>query len=291
MKNTFLGFYKIRELSELIDSNAVLLFGVPFERLKATLGGSKKAPKTIRKQSLEFSGVSLTFDVTKSKRNFFDLGDIHPINEREKLKAIWEKAEELNSEILVLGGDHSITYDTLSVAPWDEKTGLIWLDAHADLADEYPPGIFQSHGTVFTNLKNQRNLRADQLLLIGGHSYTQMSAEHEKIRNKEVNFIPIRKIHEEKSNSMELISNFLDNFDRIYMSIDLDVIDQAFVPTLATAEPFGLTPAVLQEILRVILPKTKYVDIVEARHYRNNRIVPNLVVGLIFYILEIWDLN
>ena len=69
----------------------------------------------------------------------------------------------------------------------------------------------------------------------------------------------------------------------------MDVLDQAYVPTLATSEPFGLTPQLVLEILSLILPKAKYVDIVEARFTRSNKIVLDLAVGFVYYILERWE--
>jgi agmatinase len=174
----------------------------------------------------------------------------------------------------------------LTAAPWDEKTAVIWLDAHADLNDEYPRNVFYSHGTVFANLKKDMKLDGHQMLLIGGHAYTQTSLEHEKLKNNDVEFIPTYKLFSEKDESLEIIRNFIRRFDRINLSIDLDSLDQAFVPTLATAEPFGLTPQLLMEVIKIILPKTKYVDIVEAKYSRKNRIVLNLAVGLIYLIIQ-----
>ncbi|NPD87585.1 MAG: arginase family protein [Asgard group archaeon] len=286
MKNTFVGFYRKESVSDINEKNSILLFGLPFERVKATPGGSKKAPKAIRKHSYEFSGVSMKYDITKSKSVYFDLGDFWGSN---KIAEVWKKAYDLDSKILVLGGDHSITFDTLSCSEIDDKTAIIWLDSHADLADEYPEGIIQSHGTVFTNLKNFNKLKANQLLLIGGHAFTQTSTEHKKINNNEVNFLPTQQIMKSREESYNIIREFVEKFDRVYLSIDVDVLDQSFVPTLGTAEPFGLTPQILLEILEIIIPNAMYVDIVETQFKRRNKIVLNFVVGLIFQILQIWE--
>ncbi len=92
-----------------------------------------------------------------------------------------------------------------------------------------------------------------------------------------------------KEGSFKKIEEFVEKFDRIYLSIDIDVIDQSFVPTLGTSEPFGLTPQLLLEILEIILPKAMYTDIVETQFKRSNKIVLDFVVGLIYQILQIWD--
>jgi arginase family enzyme len=291
MKSAFLGFFPIKELSDIEEKKSILLFGLPYEKIKTTPGGSKKAPDALRKQSKEFSGISSHFNIVEGKTNYFDYGNIHPIEVKNEIKKIWEKANELNLRLLVLGGDHSITYDTLSQAPWNEKTAVIWLDAHADLADEYPPGTSYSHGTVFTNLKKDNNLSGNQMLLIGGHAYTQTKEEFYKLKKKEVTFIPMYQFFENKEKCMKTIREFLKDKDKVFLSLDMDSMDQVYVPTLGTAEPFGLTPYLLVEILKLILPKTSYVDIVETQFKITNRIVLNFVVGLIFKILEIWEHN
>ncbi len=289
MSNTFLGFFNLKSLDNLEEKNNLLLYGVPFERIKANKRGSRKAPDALRKQSLEFSAVSTTFNIYKNKTHYFDFGNIHPIKEKEKIKQVWQKADELDSRIMVLGGDHSITYDTLSSAPWDEKTALIWFDAHSDLSDEYPPGIFQSHGTVFANLKADLKLSKEQMVFVGGHGYTQTVAEFDKIQSdSEVIHIPTQKVFSNKNETLKIITDFVSKYDRIYLSIDGDAFDQTYVPTLATMEPFGLTPQLVIEMLEIILPKTKYVDIVEFRHTLFNKTALNFGVGLIFKILELW---
>ncbi len=289
MKETFIGFFKADSVEAIDDKNSVLLFGIPFERVKATKGGSKKAPKALRKQSLEFSGISTDFDINEEKTNFYDLGDIHPIKQKEKLSQIWKKAFDINSKVLVLGGDHSITYDTMISAPWDRDTALIWIDAHADLADEYPSGIFQSHGTVFTNLKAELKLKKEQMLFIGGHAYTLTSNEFHKIQKKDTTeYISTQELLGNKEQCLKTIEEFASRFKKIYLSIDADALDQVFVPTVATMEPFGITPSMLTDILNIILPKSKYVDLVEICYTRKNKMALNFGVGLIYRILEIW---
>ena len=286
MTRTFVGFYPVKDFLNFNEKNSIILVGVPVEKAKATPGGSKKAPKEIRKQSLEFSGISSEFDISNCKTSFYDIGDIDSTKEVDKLNQLWKKVSSNNNKLIAIGGDHSITYDMLATAPWDNKTAVIWLDAHADLNDEYPPNVFYSHGTVFANLKKDMKIEGHQMLLIGGHAYTQTSVEYEKLRNNDVDFIPTNKLFSEKEKSLERVRDFVKKFDRIYLSIDLDSLDQTFVPTLATAEPFGLTPQLLMEIIKIISPKTKYVDIVEAKCSRKDRIVLNFAVGLIYLIIQ-----
>ncbi|MHA1221836.1 MAG: arginase family protein [Candidatus Heimdallarchaeaceae archaeon] len=289
MNSSFLGFFSISDIESIQEKNSIILLGLPFEREKATLGSSLNAPEEIRKQSYEFSGISTTFNINASKRLYYDLGDINPIDEKDKIKKLWKTIQPFNSKLICLGGDHSITFDMLSKAPWDEKTAIVWIDAHADLANEYPPGVFCSHGTVFTNLKITNNLTSEQMFLIGGHAYTQTPEEFNKIQGKEITFLPTQQFFDNLENSLKKIEEFAQKFDTIYVSFDLDSLDQSFVPTLGTSEPFGLSPYILLKILHILLPKAQYIDIVETQFLKENRIVLDLVCGFIFYILEEWE--
>ncbi len=85
MKPTFSGFFTLKNLDECNKKNVVFLYGIPFERVKTTKGGSRKGPKAIRRQSEEFSGVSAIYGASISESDYFDLGNIHPIKEKKKI--------------------------------------------------------------------------------------------------------------------------------------------------------------------------------------------------------------
>jgi len=290
MNKTFIGFFEVDNIEDIKDKNAIFLFGIPFERTKATKGGSKRGPIALRKQSNEFSGISTDFDINDQKSNFYDLGDFHPLKDKEEIHKIWELAVKTNSRLLVLGGDHSITYDTLINAPWNDDTALIWIDAHADLANEYPSGIYKSHGTVFSNLKSELGLTKNQMLFIGGHAYTLTTTENQKIKNnKTTNYISTQEFLSNREEGLREVEKFVSNFKTIYLSIDADAMDQAYVPTVSTMEPFGFTPTILIDILNIILPKAIYTDFVEINFTRKSKLALNFGVGLIYRILEIWS--
>ena len=72
MTNTFLGFFEHKSIDLHEEKNALLLFGIPYERIKANKGGSRKAPDALRKKSHEFSAVSTTFNIYQKKTNYYD---------------------------------------------------------------------------------------------------------------------------------------------------------------------------------------------------------------------------
>ena len=95
MTRTFVGFYPVKDFSNFNEKDSIILVGVPIEKAKTTPGGSRKAPKGIREQSLEFSGISSEFDISKSKNSFYDIGDIDSIKEADKVNQLWKKVLKL----------------------------------------------------------------------------------------------------------------------------------------------------------------------------------------------------
>ncbi|MCI4323668.1 MAG: arginase family protein, partial [Thermoplasmata archaeon] len=51
--------------------------------------------------------------------------------------------------------------------------------------------------------------------------------------------------------------------DRIYVSLDIDVIDPAYAGATGTPEPFGLTPRDIKQAIDVVAPRLLGLDIME----------------------------
>lgn len=290
MCELFVGFFDSRDNINKIKDKSILLYGLPYEGDKLTPKGCHKAPSLIRRFSVNSSGISSTFNIHKTKTMCYDFGDIDISKgeEKKKISKIWQLAREKNSNIIMIGGDHFSTYIALSETSL-ENMGIIWLDAHADLAVEYPAGVIKSHATVFHNLLNEGKITKEQLMLIGGHSYSQSKEEFDYIEEGEINFISTKEIIRNKKTIKEKLLSFIERHNKICLSIDLDILDQSYVPTLSVPEPFGLSPHDLLEVLELILSNTIYVDIVETRIAQGNNLVLNLVVHLIYEIVRIWD--
>ncbi len=290
MCEPFVGFFDSREEMKEIKEQSIILYGIPYEGEKQTPKGCAKSPSLIRRFSVNNSGISVNYNIHETKTMCYDFGDIDITKkgENKRISKIWQLAKKTNSKIIMIGGDHYSTYFSLSKAEL-KNIGLIWLDAHADLAKEYPPGVKRSHATIFHNLLKDEKITSEQLMLIGGHSYSQSKEEFDIIKEDKINFIPTSNIIKNTKQVKNKILSFMDRYNNVCLSIDLDILDQCYVPTLSVPEPFGLSPHDLLEVLELILPNAVYVDIVETRVSQENNLVLNLVVHLIYEIIRIWD--
>jgi len=62
-----------------------------------------------------------------------------------------------------------------------------------------------------------------------------------------------------------LAQNVLDSVgrDRVYLSIDMDVMDPAYAPGVGNPEPFGLSPAQVRDFINLLGGKLVGLDFVE----------------------------
>jgi agmatinase len=228
------------------DKADVVFVGVPMDVTSSYRSGYRFAPSRIRDAStnLETYLPSAGLDVFE-KLNISDLGDL--VITSTDLKVTGARITEAVKMIrgdgkipFLLGGEHTITYFSLKAF---DDIFVIHLDAHSDLREEYL-GDRLCHATVMRRTLDW--LPPKNLLQVGPRSCSKEEAEftlEKKIKaysSEEFTCDPdgITKSIEEAAGDKE-----------VYLTIDLDVLDPAFAPGVATPEPGGLTTI---EVLRLV---------------------------------------
>ena len=187
----------------------------------------------------------------------FRAGEIrHLAAVRSVCEEVAGRAETMISEGLspiFLGGDHSISIGTVSgVARSLGRTGVIWLDAHADfnVPETSPSGNI--HGMPLSVLTGRGH---PDLVGIGG--------EGGSVRTEDVVIVGLRSVDMEERRllleagvrvyTMKEIDAYgaasivrralrdLSHLDRIHLSLDLDVVDPGIAPGVGTPVRGGLT--------------------------------------------------
>lgn len=157
-----------------------------------------------------------------------ELGDAGDAPSQEALTASVSALLERGSMPIVLGGDHSITYQILrAIRPHYPTLTLLQIDAHPDLYDQFD-GDRLSHACQFARIMEEGLV--DRLVQVGirtmnivqGHQRDRFGVEGIDMKSFAVGSRPS-----------------IDG--PLYMSIDLDGIDPAFAPGVAHREPGGLS--------------------------------------------------
>jgi arginase family enzyme len=162
--------------------------------------------------------------------------------------------------LISIGGDHSLTYPIFKSLSKYKKMSLLLLDAHFDMRSHIDEG-FISSGNSFYRILNE-NL-TDKMFIYG------INKNDSEDFKKQLNFA--------LKNNVKIIKHFdlLDNVLSkssypIYLSIDIDVLDEKYAPGVSARNKKGLSEKQFFKILDIIL---KYniiaIDIMETSS-RNN---------------------
>jgi agmatinase len=143
----------------------------------------------------------------------------------------------------VLGGDHSVAQGSIEAhLKKYPDMGVLQIDAHSDLRDSFE-GLAYSHASVMYNVMNQTNLT--QLVQVGVRGYCE--EEHNRVINSEGKIKPFFDTEINRRISMgdpwnaiclEIVESLPDE---IYLSFDIDGLEQSNCPNTGTPVPGGLS--------------------------------------------------
>jgi formimidoylglutamase len=172
---------------------------------------------------------------------------------------------------LSIGGDHSIAFPCLRgmarALGAGKRLGIIHFDAHHDLRAAHLGA--ESSGVPFRKALEMlpEAVRGRNLVQIGIAEFSNSPKLADYARAHGVTVIPGRGLRHDGmrdavAKALEIAD---DGTDAIYLSVDIDCIDQAQAPGTAAPNPFGLDLRDVQEALRHIGadPKVAGMDLVE----------------------------
>ncbi|MFQ5800850.1 MAG: agmatinase [Candidatus Hydrothermarchaeales archaeon] len=224
-----------RELS--LDEAEFAVLGIPYDSSESYRTGSRFGPSAIREASRDLEDYDMEEDFDLLGLKICDLGDVEVSfgNFDETCK----RATETISEILkhgvapvCLGGEHILTY--FSATALEKNTFFVIYDAHLDYREDYLENRF-SHASVTRRIAEE--VGPENILVIGVRS---VSKEELKDAKKDgLEFITTLEFYKDKKGTFKRISD-LTTSRRVYLSIDLDVIDPAEASGVCNPDPGGI---------------------------------------------------
>jgi arginase len=250
-------------------TKAVQIIGVPLD-LGANMRGANMGPSAIRIAELHQKIGVLGYQVA-------DLGDI-PVPIRDTLPAdshrarflreIRQVCEDVQQHVyqtlkddklpIILGGDHSIAIGSISGTSRfhkerNEKVGLVWVDAHADMNTPTSSPSGNVHGMPLSIVLGNGHpalvdlgypgakISADNVALIGIR--TLDGAEKEICRKSGIRYFTMREIDERGMHTVmkEAIAVASKGTSAIHLSFDIDGIDPLYAPGVSTPVTGGLS--------------------------------------------------
>jgi agmatinase len=224
-----------------------IIFGVPYDKTSSFRRGASLAPKEIRNASWNFETYNFKtgFDIKEVKIHDFGNLDVENDSPKEmvqKVKDFTSKIISKNKFPIAIGGEHSITAGIVNAFPKD--ISVVSLDAHIDFRKIYENEQY-NHACVTRRFLDHVSI--NNIAVLGIRSAEK--EEFEEVKNLGLFYIDSVDIEKKGiKKAIEETNNYLNN-KKIYLTLDIDVIDPAYAPGTSTPEPFGLNPI---EILKCI---------------------------------------
>jgi len=224
--------------------SSVIVYGIPFDSTHSFRPGTRFGPDAIRSSFNNIEIFMPQFNVDLESVNIQDLGNTaHTVVATQMLDMVSKITSELiqkNKQLIILGGEHLITLGTYPCFP--KNTGYIVFDAHYDLRDEYA-NTKLSHAAYLRRIVE--NQGSGTIVHVGARAYVKEEMAFKKENN--VKSITDREIRDGKA--VKLIKDAISVFDKMYVSIDLDVLDPAFAPGVGNPEAVGITSRELYDMI------------------------------------------
>jgi arginase len=247
------------------EREPVGLFGVPMD-LGQDRRGVDMGPSAIRYARIEDALEDLGHRVTDLGNAGVPIPEMVDSGEEVKhlaaVKSVCEEVSERAAAIvseglfpIFLGGDHSIAIGTVSgVASSTSgvRTGLIWVDAHADFNTPETSPSGNIHGMPLATLTGRghqdlvgvggqgASVRTEDVVIIGLRSVDL--EEKNLLREAGVKVYTMREIDVHGAGRVVRHAiKGIAHVDRVHLSFDLDVVDPEVAPGVGTPVRGGLT--------------------------------------------------
>lgn len=269
----FLNDSWLRWGAESKEKARICIMGVPFDNAVSLNKGAAKGPETMRNLSIDMSDVTED-DIIIKNELLYDIGDIPvDLNWEKYFADVSDEAYKLmqtDNFCLFLGGDHSVTIPLHQAfgkyqkeKKKDAKIGVIHFDAHYDLCDEYD-GHKWSHAC--TEARSLETIISGEDLFFVGIRVAEKSELRTIEKNPGITVVKASEVHTNGVDSVfQKLNDKFQDYDALYLTIDIDVLDPAFAPGTGTPQPGGLTIIQLIRLFKMIIEKlpVKAMDIVE----------------------------
>lgn len=252
---TFLNapYVKVEEIS----NHSICVVGAPFDGTVTNRKGTSLGADAIRKMSNYFCEVynyikdsevhdnSRNQKFTMPKCDIYDIGNVKSNSIDKLFCELLHNVSEIykrNSFSLILGGEHTITIPSFyAFYESFNNVAYVQIDSHMDFgnkSDKY--GLFY-RGAVSRRVSEKLENDYKRMFWIGLSDYTSFE-QINYLRNEYAN---IYTIYDIRKRGIEVITNeivsMLSQYDKIYISLDVDVLDPAYVTGVSGPPIFGMS--------------------------------------------------
>jgi agmatinase len=243
-----------------VKNAELVVMGVPFDCGALNRTGTRYGPRVVREQSVYAGAFQPVYpwgyDITEKFR-IVDFGDVAPPPGTGVVELMLQLTEIAATDIfaagaslLTIGGDHTLPYGPVRAAAKKYgKLALIHLDSHQDSADSEAMGFgtpFINHGTFATDLVREGHIdlaKSSQVYIRTNMPPTPGGGYQIIYANQALQMTPEK--------LAEMVKERAGNAP-VYLTLDIDAVDAAFVPGTGSPVPGGPTSADVRRFLHAL---------------------------------------
>ncbi|MDK8180447.1 formimidoylglutamase [Paenibacillus sp. UMB4589-SE434] len=228
------------------------IVGIPLSKSSISHSGAFSTPAAVRAAFKSFTTYSMEYDVDLQHLPVRDLGDIrmHATDIGECHRRIEESMQSLYTVQphivpIIVGGDHSITCPSVKAFVErysSKKVGIIHFDAHHDVRNFEDGGV--TNGTPFRGILESGSVEGKHIVQIGIRGFMNSKPYHDYVKSHGVHIYTSRDIRRLGIDAVldQAVALAGDGTEAIYVSFDVDVIDQAYAPGCPAVGTGGMNP-------------------------------------------------
>ena len=240
----------------------MVLYGAPISRSSISVSGASLYPMEFRKLWKGFATYNLDEDVNLASYSVADAGDVtmHTTDILLSHKRIEETTSDLvekytSSTTCLIGGDHSVTACAVrgvKKAFPSERIGILQLDTHLDVRD--PAELGPANGTPIRQLIDGGIVQGEDVINIGLHGYFNAAPLVAYAKEHGIRMVTLRKARElgVAQCVMNELTLLAGRVERVYVTVDMDVLDISVAPGVPASTPGGMSAEELFKSLLVI---------------------------------------
>lgn len=215
------------------------IFGLPFDGGASFRAGAAMGPSSLREISYTITPTTESFESFETMK-IKDLGDFNMADFDAIHTCVAELVKE-NSFFVMIGGDHSTTIPVLQGINkgFEGSLGILHLDAHFDLCDHMDENKLAHGCTQRRALELECVSGVESIYFLGLRSIEMDELDFYK--KNLVNVFSSKEIHKQGVESvMKKVLEHMKQFDAVYITVDIDVLDPAFAAGTGTPQFGGL---------------------------------------------------
>ncbi len=238
------------------ESARIVVLPIPYEGTLSYKSGTKDGPHAIIDASRNMELYSEEFGRDISKIGIYTLDELAP--DYSSPEGMAKRVEREVSLILedmklpfLIGGEHTISVGAINAIGKREKDfSVLHFDAHSDSRDEFM-GTKYSHACIMARARE---------ITKSCYSVGVRSVDEDSAKRYGSEILYMKDMH--GMSNTQIAEKIIEmTKEKIYVTLDLDVLDPSEMPSVGTPEPDGMHFGQIAEILKTVMKEKEILGI------------------------------